>query len=43
MWAWLGLRASSVQLVLDDPDVARRLHALTKGLRAVLRLGTLLP
>jgi hypothetical protein len=35
--------ASSVQFVLDDPDAARRLHALTKDLRAVPRLGTLLP
>jgi hypothetical protein len=35
--------ASSVQFVLDDPDAARRLHALTKDLRTVPRLGTLLP
>jgi len=35
--------ASSVQFVLDDPDAARRLHALPKDLRTVPRLGTLLP
>jgi len=35
--------ASSVQFVLDDPDAARRLHALTKDLRTVPRLGTPLP
>jgi GAF domain-containing protein len=35
--------ASSVQFVLDDPDAARRLHALTKDLRTVPRLGILLP
>jgi hypothetical protein len=35
--------ASSVQFVLDDPDAARRLHALTKDLRTVTRLGSLLP
>ena len=35
--------ASSVQFVLDDPDAARRLHVLTKDLRTVPRLGTLLP
>lgn len=35
--------ASSAQFVLDDPDAARRLHALTKDLRTVPRLGTLLP
>ena len=35
--------ASSVQFVLDDPDAARHLHALTKDLRTVPRLGTLLP
>jgi hypothetical protein len=35
--------ASSVQFVLDDPDAARRLHALTKDLRTAPRLGTLLP
>ena len=35
--------ASSVQFVLDHPDAARRLHALTKDLRTVPRLGTLLP
>jgi GAF domain-containing protein len=35
--------ASSVQFVLDDPDAARRLHGLTKDLRTVPRLGTLLP
>ena len=35
--------ASSVQFVLDDPDAARRLRALTKDLRTVPRLGTLLP
>ena len=35
--------ASSVQFVLDDPDAARRLHALTNDLRTVPRLGTLLP
>jgi hypothetical protein len=35
--------ASSVQFALDDPDAARHLHALTKDLRTVPRLGTLLP
>ena len=35
--------ASSVQFVLDDPDAARRLRALTTDLRTVPRLGTLLP
>jgi hypothetical protein len=35
--------ASSVQFVLDDPDAARRLRALTKDLRTVPRLGILLP
>lgn len=35
--------ASSVQFVLDGPDAARRLRALTKDLRTVPRLGTLLP
>ncbi len=35
--------ASSVQFVLDDPDAARRLHALSKDLRTVPRPGTLLP
>lgn len=35
--------ASSVQLVLDDPDAAQRLHALTKDLRPVPQLRTLLP
>jgi hypothetical protein len=35
--------ASSVQFVLDDPDAARRLHALTTDRRTVPRLGTLLP
>ena len=35
--------AASVQFVLDDPDAARRLHVLTKDLRTVRRLGTLLP
>jgi hypothetical protein len=34
---------SSVQFVLDDPDAARRVHALTKDLRTIPRLGTLLP
>jgi GAF domain-containing protein len=31
------------QSVLDDPDAVRRLHALTKDLRTVPWLGTLLP
>jgi GAF domain-containing protein len=35
--------ASSVQFVLEDSDAARRLHALTKDLRTIPRLGTLLP
>lgn len=35
--------ASSVQFVLDAPDAARHLHALTKDLHLVRRLGTLLP
>jgi hypothetical protein len=35
--------ASSVQFVLDGPDADRRLHALTKDLRTVPRLGALLP
>jgi hypothetical protein len=34
--------ASSAQFVLDDPDAARCLHALTKDLRTFPRLGTLL-
>jgi hypothetical protein len=34
---------SSVQFVLDDPDAARRVHALIKDLRTIPRLGTLLP
>jgi hypothetical protein len=35
--------ASSVQFALDDADAARHLHARTKDLRPVRRLGTLLP
>jgi GAF domain-containing protein len=35
--------ASSVQFVLEDSDAARRLHALTKDLRTIPRLGILLP
>jgi hypothetical protein len=34
--------ASSVQFVLDDPNTARHLHALTKDMRTAPRLGTLL-
>ena len=35
--------ASSVQFVLEDSDAARHLHALTKDLRTIPQLGTLLP
>jgi hypothetical protein len=35
--------ASSVQFVPEESDAARRLHPLTKDLRAISRLGTLRP
>jgi hypothetical protein len=35
--------ALSVQFVSEDSDAARRLHALTKDLRTISRLGTLRP